>query len=135
MVILSSIWTARSRTVAGMASSPPSKLRLKPYLGDEECSRDALRLHVSGRLARLRQAVLGYEEMCSAVDRELLVLALHGYPRRMLHDVWSRCPQYPAASVRARVVLDSWKVVMPGLVRLRPDWTWEGPAEAVTGHV
>ena len=60
--------------VAGMASSPPSKLRLKPYLGDEECSRDALRLHVSGRLARLRQAVLGHEEMCSAVDRELLVL-------------------------------------------------------------
>ena len=117
--------------VAGMACCPPSKLRLKPYLGDEECSKDALRLHVSARSARLRQAALGRPELRKAVERELLVLALHGYPRAMLHAAWSRCPQYPAASVHARAVLNTWRVALPDLVRLRPDWTWERPAEAV----
>ena len=117
--------------VAGMASCPPSKLRLKPYLGDVASSRDALRLHVSARAARLRQAALGPEELGRAVERELLVLALHGYPRAMLHEAWSRCPQHPAASAHARAVLNSWRVALPGLVRLRPDWTWGGPAVAI----
>ena len=37
---------------------PPSKTRLEPYLGDESESLEALRLHVSGRTAQLRQAGL-----------------------------------------------------------------------------
>jgi hypothetical protein len=112
-----------------LASRPPTKTRLKPYLGDEEGSLEALRLHVSGRTARLRQAGLDDEALRRAVEREILVLALHGYPRGMLLRVWSRSKQYPAAARHARLVLRAWEGVLPRLVRLRPDWTWETPAE------
>ncbi len=121
---------ARSRKwVQCLASRPPTKTRLKHYLGDEEGSLEALRLHVSGRTARLRQAGLDDEALRRAVEREILVLALHGYPRGMLFRVWSRSKQYPAAARHARLVLRAWEGVLPRLVRLRPDWTWETPAE------
>ena len=62
-----------------LASTPPAKTRLKPYLGDEAESLEALRLHVSGRTARLRQAGLDDVALRRAVQREIPVLALHGY--------------------------------------------------------
>ena len=105
-------------------ASPPSKMRLKPYLGDEARSWDALRLHVSARAARLRQAVLGDEELRKAVEREVLILTLHGYPRDLMCRAWSRCPQYPAASRHARFILKAWQQAFPRLTRFVPDWTW-----------
>ena len=75
------------------ASMPPAKDRLKLYLGDEAGSLEALRLHVSGRTARLRQAGLDDVALSRAVQREILVLALHGYPREMVLQVWSRSRQ------------------------------------------
>ena len=56
------------------ASKPPAKIRLKPYvMGDVAESLDALRLHVSGRIARLRQAGLDDVALHKAVQREILV--------------------------------------------------------------
>ena len=101
----------------------------KPYLGDEAESLEALRLHVSGRTARLRQAGLDDVALRRAVQREILVLALHGYPREMVLRVWSRSRQYPAAAKLARLILDTWGQAFPGLARLRPDWAWATPAE------
>ena len=112
-----------------LASTPPAKTRLKPYLGDEAESLEALRLHVSGRTARLRQAGLDDAALLGAVRREILVLALHGYPQEMMRRVWSRSRQYPAAARLARLVLGAWGRAFPGLSRLRPDWTWARPAE------
>ena len=114
-----------------LAACPPSKTRLKPYLGDDAPSLEALRLHVSGRTARLRQAGLSPEALRRAVEREILVLALHGYPCDLLLRSWSRCRQYPEASRLARLVLRTWRDALPGLVRLRPDWSWQAPAEPV----
>ena len=112
------------------ASKPPAKIRLKPYvMGDVAESLDALRLHVSGRIARLRQAGLDDVALHKAVQREILVFALHGYPREMMLRVWSRSRQYPAAAKHARNVLGAWKDALPGLARLKPDWTWATPAE------
>ena len=79
------------------ASTPPAKTCLRPYLGDVAESLEALRLHVSGRIARLRQAGLDDVALRKAVQREILVFALHGYPREMMLRVWSRSRQYPAA--------------------------------------
>jgi len=112
-----------------LASTPPAKTRLKPYLGDEAESLEALRLHVSGRTARLRQAGLDDAALLGAVRREILVLALHGYPQEMMRRVWSRSRQYPAAARLARLILGAWGRAFPGLSRLRPDWTWARPAE------
>ena len=114
-----------------LAACPPSKTRLKPYLGDDAPSLEALRLHVSGRTARLRQAGLGPDALRRAVEREILVLALHGYPCDLLLRSWSRSRQYPEASRMARLVLRTWRSALPGLVRLRPDWSWQTPAEPV----
>jgi len=115
--------------VQSLAATPPSKTRLKPYLGDGPESLEALRLHVSGRTARLRQAGLDEAALLGAVQREVLVFALHGYPREMQLRVWSRSRQYPAAAKLARRVLEAWGRTFPGLSRLRPDWTWASPAE------
>ena len=115
--------------VQSRAAMPPSKTRLKPYLGDESGSLEALRLHVSGRTARLRQADLDDAALLGAVRREVLVFALHGYPWDMQLRVWSRSRQYPAAARLARQVLGAWGRAFPGLSRLRPDWTWASPAE------
>ena len=111
------------------ASVPPAKTRLKPYLGDDAASLEALRLHVSGRSARLRQAGLDDTALHLAVKREVLVIALHGYPREMMRRVWSRSCQYPAAAKQARLVLGTWQDALPGLARLKPDWAWTAPAE------
>jgi hypothetical protein len=111
-----------------LAARPPAKFRLKPYLGDEEDSLEALRQHVSGRTARLKQAGLDDEALRRAVEREILVLALHGYPRDLMLRVWSRARQYPAAARLGRRVLQEWGEALPGLVRLRPDWAWGAPA-------
>ena len=116
--------------VSSLGATPPSRLRLKPYLGDEACSWEALRLHVSARSARLRQAGLGVAELERAVAREVFVLALHGYPCAMMRSAWSRCHQCPAASRHARLLLKTWEWSLPGLVRLAPDWSWERPARA-----
>ena len=97
-----------------LASMPPAKARLKPYLGDEAESLEALRLHVSGRTARLRQAGLDDAALLGAVRREVLILALHGYPREMM---------------LVRLILGAWGRAFPGLSRFRPDWTWARPAE------
>ena len=110
------------------ASMPPAKTRLKFYLGDETESLEALRLHISGRTARLRQAGLDDAALFGAVQREILVLALHGYPREMMLRVWSRSRQYPAAARLARRILDAWGRTFPGFFRLKPDWTWTTPA-------
>ena len=115
--------------VQSRAAMLPSKTRLKPYLGDESESFEALRLHVSGRTARLRQAGLDDAALLGAVQREVFVLALHGYPREMQLRVWSRSSQYPAAARLARQVLGAWGRTFPGLSRLRPDWTWASLAE------
>ena len=117
-----------------MGACPPSKLRLKPYLEDERGSDEALRTHVSARLARLRQAGLDQEAMKAAVERELLVLSYHGYPRKRLIQAWSRCCQFPEASRHARLVLAAWEVALPGLTRLQPDWTWATPVRAKWEH-
>ena len=98
-------------------------------MGDEAESLEALRLHVSGRTARLRQAGLDDAALLGAVRREILVLALHGYPQEMMRRVWSKSRQYPAAARLARLVLGTWGRAFPGLSRLRPDWTWARPAE------
>ena len=87
---------------------PPTKIRLKLYLGDGAESLEALRLHVSGRTARLRQAGLDEVALRKAVQREILVLALHGYPREMMLRVWSRSRQYPAAAKLASLILGTW---------------------------
>ena len=108
---------------------PPAKTRLKPYLGDDAASLEALRLHVSGRSARLRQAGLDDTALHLAVKREVLVIALHGYPREMMRRVLSRSCQYPAAAKQARLVLGTWQDALPGLARLKPDWAWTAPAE------
>ena len=78
----------------------------------------------SGRLAGLDNVALH-----KAVQREILVFALHGYPREMMLRVWSRSRQYPAAARLARLILGAWGRAFPGLSRLRPDWTWARPAE------
>ena len=114
--------------VQSQASMPPAKTRLKPYLGDEAESFEALRLHVSGRTARLRQAGLDDAALLGAVQREILVLALHGYPREMMLQVWSKSRQYPAAAKLARLILGAWGRAFPGLSRPKPDWTWATPA-------
>ena len=111
------------------ASMPPAKTRFRPYLGDEAESLEALRLHVSGRTARLRQAGLDDVALRRAVQREILVPALHGYPREMMLRVRSKSRQYPAAAKLARLILDTWGQAFPGLARLRPDWAWATPAE------
>ena len=100
-----------------------AKIRLKPYLGDVAESLEALRLHVSGRTARLRQAGLDDMALHRAVQREIPVLALHGYPRDMMLRVWPRSRQYEAAAKHARMVLGAWKDALPGLARPKPDWT------------
>ena len=64
-----------------------------------------------------------------AMQREILVLALHGYPWEMMLRVWSKSRQYPAAAKLARLILDTWGQAFPGLARLRPDWAWATPAE------
>ena len=110
------------------ASMPHAKTRFKPFLGDGAESLEALRLHVSGRTARLRQAGLDDVALRRAVQREILVVALRGYPREMMLRVWSKSRQYPAAAKLARLVLGTWKEVFPGLARLGPDWAWVGPA-------
>ena len=110
------------------ASMPPAKIRFKPYLGDEAESLGALRLHVSGRTARLQQAGLDDAALFGAVQREILAFALHGYPREMVLRVWPRSRQYPAAARFARLILGAWGRAFPGLSRLRPDWTWARPA-------
>ena len=95
--------------VQSQASMPPAKIRLKPYLGDvAEAARslEALRLHVSGRTARIRQAGLDNVALHKAVQREIFVLALHGYPQEMMLRVWSRSRQYPAAAKHAHMVLE-----------------------------
>ena len=106
------------------AAMPPAKTRLKPYLDDETESLEALRLHVSGRTARLRQAGLDDAAPFGAVQREILVLAMHGYPREMLLRVWSRSRQYPAAA----------RLLRTG--RLGADLSWFVPAQAALdlGH-
>ena len=111
-----------------LAAGPPAKTRIKPYLGDDADSAEALRLHVSGRTARLRQAGLCDEALRRAVQREILVLALHGYPRDQVLRAWSRSRQYPEAAKSARMAIRQWERALPGLVRLRPDWTWEAAA-------
>ena len=90
---------------AAPSINAPAKARLKLYLGDEAESLEALRLHVSGRTARLRQAGLDDAALLGAVQREILVFALHGYPREMMLQVWSRSRQYPAAARLARLIL------------------------------
>ena len=62
--------------VQSRASRPPAKTRLKPYLGDEAARLEALRLHVSGRTARLKQAGLDPVALRRAVEREILVLVM-----------------------------------------------------------
>ena len=115
--------------VQSRAAMPPSKTRLKLYLGDESESLEALSLHVSGRTARLRQADLDDAALFGAVQREVLVFALQGYPREMQLRVWSKSRQYPAAAKLARQVLNTWGRTFPGLSRLKPDWTWASPTE------
>jgi hypothetical protein len=116
--------------VSQFGATPPGRMRLKPYLGDEKCSWEALRLHVSARSARLRQAGLGEAELERAVEREIFILALHGYPCAMMRSAWSKCHQFPTASRHARLVLQIWEQAFPGLARLVPDWSWERPARA-----
>ena len=117
--------------IEAFGSCLPSRLRIQPFLGDEACGRSVLRQHVSARTARLKQAGLDEAEMRCAVERELLLLALYGYPRTMLQDTWSRCPQYPAAAKHARLVLQTWDGAFPGLARLQPDGSWGSRARAV----
>ena len=93
--------------VQSLAAMPPSKTRLKPYLGDDPENLEALRLHVSGRTARHQQTGLDDTALLGAVQREVLVFALHGYPREMQLRVWSKSRQYPAAARLARQVLDA----------------------------
>ena len=120
----------RTRARVGAVSSvhAPRQDRLKPFLGDEAESLEALRLHVSRRTARLRQAGLDDAALLGAVQREILVLALHGYPREMMLQVWSKSRQYPAAAKLARLILGAWGRAFPGLSRPKPDWTWATPA-------
>ena len=84
-------------------------------------SLEALRLHVSGRTARLRQAGLDDVALHKAVQRKIFILALHGYPRKMMLRVWSKSRQYPAAAKHARMVLGAWKDALPGMARFKPD--------------
>ena len=113
--------------VQSQASMPPAKTRLKPYLGDVAESLEALRLRVSGRTTRIQQDGLENVALRKAVQRE--ILALNGYPREMMLRVWSKSRQYPAAAKHARMVLGAWKDALPGLTRLKLDWTWATPAE------
>ena len=59
-----------------------------------------------------------------AVQREILVFALHGYPQEMMLRVWSKARQYPAAAKHAHMVLGAWKDALPGLARFNSEWTW-----------
>ena len=105
--------------VQSQASKPPAKIRLKKYLGDVAESLEALRLHVSGRTARLRQAGLDDVALRKAAQREIHVLALHGYPWEMMLRVWPRSRQYLAAAKHARMDSGTWKDALPGLARFK----------------
>ena len=101
------------------ASMPPAKTRLKPYLGDVAESLEALRLHVSGRTARLRQAGLDDMALRRAVQREILALALHGYPREAGDDA-SGLVQVPPIPRGCSACPHGAKHLGGGLPRLGP---------------
>ena len=83
----------------------PGKYRVVPYQGADVMDTCMLVAILSGRLKRLHSLDLDQAHMKRAVDCELQLWVLHGYPLKIVHEVWKRGKHHPAAVQYARTVL------------------------------
>ena len=83
----------------------PVKFRMMPFQGPEVMDSPLLAALLCGRLKRLKSLQLSTSNMKRAVECELQIWALHGYPLEVVQQIWSKGRHYPEAVAYARETL------------------------------
>ena len=94
----------RSRVADGVPCLP-SRFRHMPFQGSALLDLRLLVAVLNGRLKRLHSLDLSHANMKSAVECDLQLWVIHGYPLRVIYEVWRRGRLYPTAVKHAREIL------------------------------
>ena len=84
---------------------PPAKFRLMPFQGVAMLDEQMLLALLNGKLNRWCSLDLSHVNLLRAVECELQIWALHGYPLGVMLKIWRRGRHYPAAVRHARIIL------------------------------
>ena len=95
----------RSAASAGLIELP-TKFRLMPFQGCDLLDMDLLSALLNGKLNRLLSLDLSAKDMEKAVECELQIWVLHGYPLDIILKIWRRGKRYPAAIKHGREILE-----------------------------
>ena len=80
----------------------PTKFRMMPFQGHEMLDMPMLTALLCGRLKRLKSLDLSVPNMKRAVDCDLQIWVLHGYPLDVVQKIWRKGRHYPEAVSYAR---------------------------------
>ena len=94
----------RSQALHGTVGQP-TKFRLMPFQGVDLVDLTLLKGVLNGRLTRLKSLDLTPQDIKLAVECELQIWALHGYPLRIILEVWQCGRYFPEAVKHARATL------------------------------
>ena len=94
----------RSQALHGTVGRP-TKFRLMPCQGVDLVDLTLLKGVLNGRLTRLKSLDLTPQDIKLAVECELQIWALHGYPLRIILEVWQCGRYFPEAVKHARATL------------------------------
>ena len=86
--------------------SLPTKFRLMPFQGHAMLDVSLLSAILNGKLNRLLSLDLSANDMKRAVECELQIWLLHGYPLQTILHIWRRGKRFPAAITHGREVLE-----------------------------
>lgn len=84
----------------------PSKFRLMPFQGHDVMDVALLVAILNGKLHRLLSLDLSREYMKLAVECEIQIWLLHGYPLSAILKIWRRGTRFPAAVKHGRETLE-----------------------------
>lgn len=84
----------------------PCKFRLIPFQGTDRLDVGLLTALLNGKLQRLLSLHLTEDDMRRAVECEIQVWLLHGYPLQHILQIWRRGKYFPAAVKYGRELLD-----------------------------
>lgn len=96
--------SCRSQASQGTVTSP-QKFRLMPFQGESLLDMNLLKGILNGRLNRLRSLDLAPVDLKLAVECDLQIWAIHGYPLHVTLRVWQHGTCFPDAVKHARHVL------------------------------
>ena len=97
--------TWRSLAAQGILELP-TKFRLMPFQGHAMLDVSLLSAILNGKLNRLLSLDLSANDMKRAVECELQIWLLHGYPLQTILHIWRRGKRFPAAITHGREVLE-----------------------------